>query len=52
MTATVAQYPDEMGRAAIEAAVKAMKGEAVPADIGVRIGLITKENAARDSDKK
>jgi ribose transport system substrate-binding protein len=44
MTATVAQYPDEMGRAAIEAAVKAMKGEAVPADIGVRIGLITKDN--------
>ena len=52
MTATVAQYPDEMGRAAIEAAVKAMKGEPVPADIGVRIGLITKENAARESEKK
>jgi ribose transport system substrate-binding protein len=52
MTATVAQYPDEMGRAAIDAAVKAMKGEAVPADIGVRIGLITKDNAARESDKK
>jgi len=52
MAATVAQYPDEMGRAAIEAAVKAMKGESVPADIGVRIGLITRENAARESDKK
>ena len=52
MTATVAQYPDEMGRAAIEAAVKAMKGEAVPADISVRIGLITKDNAARESEKK
>ncbi len=52
MTATVAQYPDEMGRAAIEAAVKAVKGEPVAADIGVRIGLITKDNAARESDKK
>jgi ribose transport system substrate-binding protein len=52
MTATVAQYPDEMGRAAIEAAVKAMKGEAVPSDIGVRIGLITKDNAARESEKQ
>jgi ribose transport system substrate-binding protein len=52
MTATVAQYPDEMGRAAIDAAVKAMRGEAVPADIGVRIGLITRDNAARESDKK
>jgi ribose transport system substrate-binding protein len=52
MTATVAQYPDEMGRAAIEAAVKAMKGESVPPDIGVRIGLITKENAARESGTK
>jgi ribose transport system substrate-binding protein len=52
MAATVAQYPDEMGRAAVEAAVKAMKGEAVPADIGVRIGLITRENAARESGKQ
>jgi len=52
MTATVAQYPDEMGRAAIEAAVKAMKGESVPPDIGVRIGLITKDNAARESGKQ
>jgi ABC-type sugar transport system substrate-binding protein len=48
----VAQYPDEMGRAAIEAAVKAMKGETVPPEIGVRIGLITKENVARESDKR
>jgi len=52
MTATVAQYPDEMGRAAIEAAVKAMKGESMPHDINVRIGLITKENVAKESDKR
>ena len=50
--ATVAQFPDEMGRAAIETAVKALKGEAVPPDISVRIGLVTRENAARESDKK
>ena len=45
MAATVAQYPDEMGKAAVEMAVKAIRGETVPADIGVRIGLVTKENA-------
>jgi len=45
MAATVAQYPDEMGRAAVEMAVKAVKGEAVSADVGVRIGLVTRENA-------
>ena len=52
MEATVAQFPDEMGRSAVEAAVKALKGEAVPADISVRIGLVTKDNAARESEKK
>lgn len=45
MEASVAQYPDEMGRTAVETAVKILKGEAVPADIVVRIGLVTKENA-------
>ena len=45
MAATVAQYPDEMGKAAVEMAVKALKGEAVTSDVGVRIGLVTRENA-------
>ena len=45
MEATVAQYPDEMGRVAVETAVKVLKGEAVPPDIVVRIGLVTRENA-------
>jgi len=45
MEATVAQYPDEMGRVAIETAVKVLKGGTVPPDIVVRIGLVTKENA-------
>jgi ribose transport system substrate-binding protein len=52
MDATVAQFPDEMGRSAVEAAVKALKGETVPAEISVRIGLVTKDNATRESDRK
>jgi ribose transport system substrate-binding protein len=42
MAATVAQFPDEMGRVAVESAVKAMKGEPVPLETGVRIELVTK----------
>ncbi len=45
MDATVAQYPDEMGRVAVETAVKVLKGEAVPPEVVVRIGLVTRENA-------
>lgn len=47
MEATVAQFPDEMGRIAVETAVKVLNGEDVPADITVKIGLVTKENARR-----
>jgi ribose transport system substrate-binding protein len=43
MAATVAQFPDEMGRVAVESAVKALKGEQVPPESGVRIELVTKE---------
>ena len=43
MAATVAQFPDEMGRVAVESAVKALKGEAVPPEIGVRIELVTRK---------
>jgi ribose transport system substrate-binding protein len=52
MDATVAQFPDEMGRSAVETAVKALKGESVPPETSVRIGLVTKDNAARESDRK
>jgi len=45
MAATVAQFPDQMGRIAVENAVKALKGEAVPPENGVPIELVTKENA-------
>jgi ribose transport system substrate-binding protein len=44
MAATVAQFPAEMGRVAVEAAVKGLRGEPVEADNTVRIGLVTKEN--------
>ena len=45
MAASVAQFPREMGRSALESAIKILRGEAVPADQGVRIELVTKENA-------
>ena len=46
MAATVAQFPDEMGRVAVETAVKAIKGEPVAAETSVRIGLVTKETGS------
>lgn len=44
MEASVAQFPAEMGRAAVESAVKVIRGEAVPADINVKLALVTKNN--------
>lgn len=43
MLATVAQFPSEMGRHAVESAVKFLNGEEVPEFIPVRIELITRE---------
>ena len=45
MEASVAQFPYEMGKVAVESAVKVMRGEKLPADIKVRLELVTKENA-------
>ncbi len=45
MDASVAQSPEEMGRLAIETAVKAIRGEAVPAEQMVAITLVTREAA-------
>ena len=45
MEASVAQFPYEMGRVAVESAVKVMKGEKLPADIKVKLELVTRENA-------
>ncbi len=42
MAASVAQFPAEMGRVAVESAVKLLRGEAVAADQRVRIELVTK----------
>jgi ribose transport system substrate-binding protein len=44
MEASVAQFPSEMGRAAVESAVKVIRGEALPADINVKLELVTKDN--------
>jgi ribose transport system substrate-binding protein len=41
MVASVAQFPSEMGRVAVESAAKVLKGETVPADQRVRIELVT-----------
>ena len=45
MEASVAQFPYEMGRVAVESAVKVMRGEKLPPDINVKLELVTKENA-------
>ncbi len=42
MEASVAQFPYEMGKAAVESAVKVMSGEKLPADIMVRLEMVTK----------
>src|SRR5262249_60105075 len=44
MEASVAQFPSEMGRAAVESAVKVIRGEPVPPDIKVRLELVTRDN--------
>jgi ribose transport system substrate-binding protein len=44
MTASVAQFPSEMGRVAVESAVKVIRGETVPAQVKVRLELVTKDN--------
>ena len=45
MAASIAQFPSEMGRLAVETAVKLIHGESVPADQRTKIGLVTRENA-------
>jgi ribose transport system substrate-binding protein len=44
MEASVAQFPSEMGRAAVESAVKVIRGETVAGDIKVRLELVTRDN--------
>jgi ribose transport system substrate-binding protein len=42
MAATVAQFPYEMGKAAVESAVKILAGEKLPPDIMVKLEMVTK----------
>ncbi len=44
MVASVAQFPSEMGRLAVESAAKLLRGEKPPAEQRVRIELVTKDN--------
>src|SRR5471032_1640670 len=44
MDASVAQFPAEMGRAAVESAVKVNRGEKIAGDIKVKLELVTKDN--------
>lgn len=43
MAGSIAQHPEEMGKAAIEYAVKVLNGESIPKEIPITIELITKE---------
>jgi ribose transport system substrate-binding protein len=46
MEASVAQFPYEMGKAAVESAVKVLAGEKLPADIMVRLEMVTRSGGA------
>lgn len=46
LEASIAQFPYEMGREAVENAARVVRGEKLPPEILVRIELITVENAA------
>ena len=52
MAASVAQFPYEMGKAAVESAVKVMNGEKLPADIMVKLEMVTSASAKATADKK
>ena len=45
ISAVIAQYPANMGKQAVEAAIKAIQGEPVPKVIDTGTALVTKENA-------
>jgi ABC-type sugar transport system substrate-binding protein len=43
----VAQFPYEMGKAAVESAVKVLAGETLPPDIMVKLEMVTKAAGSR-----
>jgi ABC-type sugar transport system substrate-binding protein len=46
MNAAMAQYPERIGKRAIEEAIKASRGQAVEKRIDIGTALVTKENVA------
>lgn len=42
MEGSVAQFPYEMGRVAVESALKALRGESLPSEIPVKLELVTR----------
>src|ERR1700733_4445727 len=44
--ATVGQQPGQMGRLAVDAAIRYLRGEKIPSEIKAPLMLVTKENAA------
>ena len=47
MSASVAQFPYEMGKAAVESAVRLLEGKPLPADIMVKLEMVTKDTLAK-----
>ena len=47
MDASVAQFPFEMGRVAVESAVKMMRAESLPPSIMVRLEMVTRDSLTR-----
>ncbi|MBP7003506.1 MAG: substrate-binding domain-containing protein [Amaricoccus sp.] len=47
MVGVIAQYPDEMGKVAVETAGKVIKGEEVPASQPIEPGVVTKDGETK-----
>ena len=47
MDASVAQFPYEMGKTAVESAVKILNGEKLPVEIMVKLEMVTKDSPTR-----
>jgi ribose transport system substrate-binding protein len=51
MEASVAQFPYEMGRQAVESAARLLKGETLPPEIMVKLEMVTRSSLASAQDK-
>jgi ribose transport system substrate-binding protein len=51
MEASVAQFPYEMGREAVESAARLLKGETVPPEIMVKLEMVTRSSLASAQDQ-